>query len=81
MIIRGKEREREGREKIGGGSFLKKAPSPEPPPFPFQRLSAGGEAVRQESRCVEFFLGGVTGEAALSLGYVLFKYNYLKLFK
>ncbi|WP_302553537.1 hypothetical protein, partial [uncultured Bilophila sp.] len=56
-------------------------PSPEPPPFPFQRLSAGGEAVRQESRCVEFFWGGVTGEAALSLGYVSFEYNYLKLFK
>ncbi len=43
MIIRSKERE--GREKIGGGSFLKKAPSPEPPPA---KTSAGGEAARKE---------------------------------
>ena len=45
MIIRGKERERKGREKIGGGSFLKKAPSPEPPPA---KTLTGGEAARKE---------------------------------
>lgn len=40
----------EGRRKRSEESFL--LPSPGSPPFLFQRLSAGGEAVRRKSRCL-----------------------------